>query len=255
MARLVGQPLLDLAIAKPFVLRTVDPPIADAVGRHVTGVRRSGKRIVLVLDTDRFLVIHLMIAGRLRWRDAVVAPHVPPSADAGAPRAARRSITSQVRSPSRHSTAVDSRSWTPIARHLRPASRPRTIRSNGRSPIRGSSAASVTPIRMRFSTARDSRRWRSRPRSPTRTSNASMTRRAPCSPSGRPDSALTSAMRSRRRSPPSARRWPCTGVMGNPVPTAAPPCSGSVTRPTKRITAPAARLTAADSPIVRCLVY
>ena len=86
MARLVGQPLLDLAIAKPFVLRTVDPPIADAVGRHVTGVRRSGKRIVLVLDTDRFLVIHLMIAGRLRWRDAVVAPHVPPSADAGAPR-------------------------------------------------------------------------------------------------------------------------------------------------------------------------
>ena len=66
--RLVGQPLTAVTIAKPFVLRSVDPPIADAVGRRFTGIRRSGKRIVLVLDTDRFLVIHLMIAGRLHWR-------------------------------------------------------------------------------------------------------------------------------------------------------------------------------------------
>jgi formamidopyrimidine-DNA glycosylase len=71
--RLVGQPLTALTIAKPFVLRSVDPPISDAIGRRFTGVRRSGKRIVLVLDGDRFLVIHLMIAGRLRWRDAVAA--------------------------------------------------------------------------------------------------------------------------------------------------------------------------------------
>jgi formamidopyrimidine-DNA glycosylase len=71
--RLVGQPLTAVTIAKPFVLRTVDPPIADAIGRRFTGVRRSGKRIVLVLDEDRFLVIHLMIAGRLRWRDAAPA--------------------------------------------------------------------------------------------------------------------------------------------------------------------------------------
>jgi formamidopyrimidine-DNA glycosylase len=78
--RLVGQPLTAVTIAKPFVLRSVDPPIADAVGRRFTGIRRSGKRIVLVLDTDRFLVIHLMIAGRLRWRAAVAA-----GSDAGAP--------------------------------------------------------------------------------------------------------------------------------------------------------------------------
>jgi formamidopyrimidine-DNA glycosylase len=71
--RLVGQPLTALTIAKPFVLRSVDPPISDAIGRRFTEVRRSGKRIVLVLDGDRFLVIHLMIAGRLRWRDAVIA--------------------------------------------------------------------------------------------------------------------------------------------------------------------------------------
>ena len=71
--RLVGQPLTALTIAKPFVLRSVDPPISDAIGRRFTEVRRSGKRIVLVLDGDHFLVIHLMIAGRLRWRDAVPA--------------------------------------------------------------------------------------------------------------------------------------------------------------------------------------
>ncbi len=48
--RLVGQPLTAVTIAKPFVLRSVDPPIGDAIGRRFTGVRRSGKRIVLVLD-------------------------------------------------------------------------------------------------------------------------------------------------------------------------------------------------------------
>jgi formamidopyrimidine-DNA glycosylase len=71
--RLVGQPLTAITIAKPFVLRSVDPPISDAVGRRFTDVRRSGKRIVLGLEGERFLVIHLMIAGRLRWRDAVAA--------------------------------------------------------------------------------------------------------------------------------------------------------------------------------------
>jgi len=80
--RLIGQPLIQLAIAKPFVLRTVDPPISDAVGRRFTGVRRSGKRIVLVLDDDWFLVIHLMIAGRLRWRDTA---GVPPGAALAGP--------------------------------------------------------------------------------------------------------------------------------------------------------------------------
>ncbi|HSX60637.1 MAG TPA: DNA-formamidopyrimidine glycosylase family protein [Tahibacter sp.] len=68
--RLVGHVLQRVALANPFVLRTVDPPIADAGGRRVTGIRRLGKRIVLALDGERFIVIHLMIAGRLRWRDA-----------------------------------------------------------------------------------------------------------------------------------------------------------------------------------------
>ena len=63
-----GRTLDGVRIGSPFVLRSVEPPIADAAGRAVTGVRRLGKRIVLPLEPDLFLVIHLMIAGRLRWR-------------------------------------------------------------------------------------------------------------------------------------------------------------------------------------------
>src|SRR6476620_11461268 len=66
-SRIVGQPLERLRIAKPFLLRSVDPPISAAEGERVTGLRRMGKRIVLELEGDLFLVIHLMIAGRLRW--------------------------------------------------------------------------------------------------------------------------------------------------------------------------------------------
>src|SRR2546423_15712941 len=66
-ARIVGQPLERIRIAKPFLLRSVDPPISSANGKKVVGVRRIGKRIGIELEDDRFLVIHLMIAGRLRW--------------------------------------------------------------------------------------------------------------------------------------------------------------------------------------------
>jgi formamidopyrimidine-DNA glycosylase len=66
-SRIVGQTLERVRIPKPFLLRSVDPPIAAANGKRVTGIRRMGKRIVLELEDDLFLVIHLMIAGRLRW--------------------------------------------------------------------------------------------------------------------------------------------------------------------------------------------
>ncbi len=69
-ARLLGQVLRKVTLANPFILRTVEPPVVDAASRRVDGVRRLGKRIVLALEDERFLVIHLMIAGRLRWRDA-----------------------------------------------------------------------------------------------------------------------------------------------------------------------------------------
>ena len=65
----VGQRLERLNLLSPFVLRSVDPPIDIINGQIVRGVRRVGKRIVLEFDDDLFLVIHLMIAGRLRWRE------------------------------------------------------------------------------------------------------------------------------------------------------------------------------------------
>jgi formamidopyrimidine-DNA glycosylase len=65
--RVLGQPLEHLTLKSPFLLRSVDPPISVAEGRTVTELRRLGKRIVLGLGEQLFLVIHLMIAGRLRW--------------------------------------------------------------------------------------------------------------------------------------------------------------------------------------------
>ena len=67
--RVLHQPLERLRIANPFLLRTPDPPISSVEGRLVTGLRRLGKRIVMAVEGDLFLVLHLMIAGRLRWRD------------------------------------------------------------------------------------------------------------------------------------------------------------------------------------------
>jgi formamidopyrimidine-DNA glycosylase len=64
----VGQPLEAMRVASPFVLRTVSPSPRELVGARVVGVRRLGKRIVIEVDGDRFVVIHLMIAGRLRWK-------------------------------------------------------------------------------------------------------------------------------------------------------------------------------------------
>ena len=63
-----GTPLLRLRLASPWVLRSVDPPVAAVEGRALTGTRRLGKRIVLELEGGFFVVIHLMVAGRLRRR-------------------------------------------------------------------------------------------------------------------------------------------------------------------------------------------
>jgi formamidopyrimidine-DNA glycosylase len=68
LERVRGTPLRRVRLGSPFVLRSVAPSIAEVEGRRVTGLRRVGKRLVLALEPDLFLVIHLMIAGRLRWR-------------------------------------------------------------------------------------------------------------------------------------------------------------------------------------------
>jgi formamidopyrimidine-DNA glycosylase len=67
-SRIVGRRLERVRLRSPFLLRTAEPPIAEAEGRRVTGIRRIGKRIALALEGDLFLVFHLMIAGRLQWK-------------------------------------------------------------------------------------------------------------------------------------------------------------------------------------------
>lgn len=66
--RIVGQPLHRIRFASPFLLRTVQPPIQNLEGRTVQELRRIGKRIAIGLQDDLWLVLHLMIAGRLHWR-------------------------------------------------------------------------------------------------------------------------------------------------------------------------------------------
>jgi len=66
--RIVGEPLEHIRLASPFLLRTVQPPLTSAEGRKVCRLRRVGKRIAVGLDGDLWLVLHLMIAGRLHWR-------------------------------------------------------------------------------------------------------------------------------------------------------------------------------------------
>jgi formamidopyrimidine-DNA glycosylase len=72
--RIAGARLERVRSLTPFLLRSVDPPPSAAAGRTVTGLRRIGKRIVIALEGDLFLVIHLMIAGRLHWRPAGARP-------------------------------------------------------------------------------------------------------------------------------------------------------------------------------------
>jgi formamidopyrimidine-DNA glycosylase len=68
--RILGQPIQNILISSPFLLRSVDPTLSEVYGKKVTHLRRLGKRIVFEIDGDLFLIIHLMIAGRLHWRDA-----------------------------------------------------------------------------------------------------------------------------------------------------------------------------------------
>jgi formamidopyrimidine-DNA glycosylase len=72
--RIVGQVLERVRLKNPFLLRTFEPPITQVAGRRIVGVRRLGKRIVFAIDPDLFLVLHLMIAGRLHWKPVGAKP-------------------------------------------------------------------------------------------------------------------------------------------------------------------------------------
>jgi len=66
--RILGQPLEDIRLASPFLLRTANPPLASAKGKPVVRLRRLGKRICIGVEGNLWLVLHLMIAGRLHWK-------------------------------------------------------------------------------------------------------------------------------------------------------------------------------------------
>jgi formamidopyrimidine-DNA glycosylase len=72
--RILNQPILNIRLSSPFLLRSFDPPLAAAVGKKVVDVQRLGKRVVFGLEDDLFLIIHLMIAGRFHWKEK---PHKP----------------------------------------------------------------------------------------------------------------------------------------------------------------------------------
>jgi formamidopyrimidine-DNA glycosylase len=68
-AKTIGEPLKHVRLASPFLVRTVDPPVRALEGARVLALQRVGKRIVLAFEGELFLVVHLMISGRFRWRD------------------------------------------------------------------------------------------------------------------------------------------------------------------------------------------
>ena len=67
--RIAGERLQRIRLASPFLVRSVDPPIQAADGKLVIGLRRLGKRVVWEMEDSLFVVIHLMIAGRFRWKE------------------------------------------------------------------------------------------------------------------------------------------------------------------------------------------
>ena len=66
--RILGQPVTEIKLGTPFLLRTVDPPLTDLIDKRVVDVGRLGKRVVIGLEDELFIVIHLMLAGRLHWK-------------------------------------------------------------------------------------------------------------------------------------------------------------------------------------------
>ena len=73
-ARILGRTLERVRLSSPFLLRSVDPPLSATEGREVTSLQRLGKRIAIGLEPDLWLVLHLMIAGRLQWKEGSERP-------------------------------------------------------------------------------------------------------------------------------------------------------------------------------------
>jgi formamidopyrimidine-DNA glycosylase len=73
--RVVEQPIHEVRLSSPFLLRSVSPPLSEVFGKRVIDLRRLGKRIVFGLEDDLFMIIHLMIAGRFHWKEKRIKPN------------------------------------------------------------------------------------------------------------------------------------------------------------------------------------
>ena len=142
-SRLTGQLLKSLHLISPFVLRSVTPPITSLDGLSITGFRRLGKQIVFCFENDLFMIIHLMVGGRLEWKEAgdkakgrnkLAALDFPTGTliltEAGSKNAHRFTLSTDRRG-CRTSIAWPSRWPTRASPNSGPHSRVRTTRSRG----------------------------------------------------------------------------------------------------------------------------
>ena len=240
-----------MRLASPFLLRSIDPPLTAVEGRTIVDLHRLGKRVVIEAEGELFLVFHLMIAGRFRWkpRGAKIPGKVGLLAldfahgtllltEAGTKRRASLHVVQGRAALAQHDPG------RPRGARCRPAdvSRRRSQRENHTlkraltdphlfSGIGNAysdeilHAARLSPFKQTASLDDDEVR---RLYDATRVTLLDVDRRS-CR--------RKPATSFRRRSPRSARAWPCTAATASRVPTAARRCSASSTRPTKRTTA------------------
>ncbi len=260
--RILDQPLSGVRLASPFLLRTAEPPIGALTGKQVRRLRRLGKRIAIGFEEDLWLVLHLMINGRLHWKppDAKLAGRYALAAfdfpngtltltEFGPKKRASLHLVQGEAALCEHDPGglevfeIDLEAFRARARPRQPytearADRPASVQRH-RQRLFGRDPAPGAPV-----AGRDEREAlrSTRPRACTRP-------RARRLPTGSTVCAPSTATRSRKRSPRSGRRWRCMASTGSLARSAAPRCSGSATPTTRPTTARAARPAASCWPI------
>ena len=252
-----NQRLVSVRLFNPFLLRTAVPPIGAVEGKRVRGLRRIGKRIVFALEDDLFLVLHLMIAGRLHW-----------------PGKKTRSTLALLRVRKRHAFAHRGRQQA--ARFTASGSGRGGVAGDGPGRHRATGSGSGA-VRIQVEERKPHPQARPDRPAPLRRHRQRLLRRDPAprealadradqgpldrgrgapvpfdqdSPAANGSSGCA-ARASPRKSPPSARRWRCTAATASRARCAARRCSASSTPRTRPITARAARPAAGSSPTAR----
>ena len=263
--RVVGRRLESIRLVAPFLLRSIGTPLSEAQGRRVLALERMGKRVIFALEGGIFLVVHLMIAGRFRWK--------PP----GAPVPGKVGLLAL---DFEHGTLVLTEAGSKRRASLHVVSGEDALRALDPGGLEVLDAdlrgllgrASPGEPHAEAGADRSARVERHRQRllrrDPAR--RAAVAVQADAVADRRGDGAACSTPRARRcwrgrdgcrtrpatsfprRSRPSARAWPCTAATGSRARCAARRCSASSTPRTKPTTAPPARPAAGCSPTGRC---